>query len=257
MAQLHNMAGTLKSLHKPGSPIVFANVYDALTAETVGAIPGCRALATASKAIALAAGTEDDDLDLATNMAAIRRIGSVARKHGLPLTADLQDGYGDSLEDAIRQAIDAGVVGANLEDVDKDSQKLLAPDVAAERVARVMRVANEKGVPDFVVNARCDALLQGGELEEVIRRGHMYLKAGATCVFVWGGATRGGISKEEVVQLTKAFQGQLSVSMKLPVGEGLGVEELAKIGVCRISVGPNLQTLAMEALAREAQRFLA
>lgn len=256
MAQLNDMAVTLRSLHKPGSPIVLANVYDTLTAEAVGALPGCHALATASYAIARAAATLDDDLDLATNMSAIRAIGLVARRFGLPLTADLQDGYGESLEEAIQQVIDAGAVGINLEDFDKVSQKMLTPEVAAERVARAMREANKQGVADFVVNARCDALLHGGDLEEVIQRGQMYLKAGATCVFVWGSSSRGGISREEVMQLTEAFQGRISVLMKLPEGEGLGVDELARIGVCRVSVGPKLQLLAMEAYAREAKRFL-
>lgn len=252
----NDMASRLKQLHKPGSPIVFANVYDGVTAEAVAALPKCRALATASKAIALAAGLEDEDLDLDTNLAAVRVIGRAAHKHGLPLTADLQDGYGDRLEEAISRAIDAGVVGCNLEDVDKDAQTLIPADIAAERVARVMRVAREKGVPDFVVNARCDALLLGGSLEEVIQRGHLYLTAGATCVFVWGGGKRGGISKDEVIQLTKAFQGLLSVSMQLPEGAGLRVKELADIGLCRISIGPKLQTLAVKAYADEAATFL-
>ena len=69
-------------------------------------------------------------------------------------------------------------------------------------------------------------------------------------------ADEGAVSKEEVVQLTKAFQGQLSISMKLSVGEGLGIKELEKIGLCRISVGPKLQVLTMVAFAREAEKFL-
>ena len=256
MADLNTMAITLKSLHKPGSPIVFANVYDALTARAVGELPNCSALATASYAIAQAAGMEDDDLDLPTNIAAVRAIGSVARKLGRPLSADMQDGYGNKLDEAIRQVIDAGAVGINLEDFDKDSQEMIAPDIAAQRVARTLSIATDKGVQDFVVNARCDCLLHGGKLEEVIQRGHMYLKAGATCVFVWGGSARGGISREEVMQLSEAFQGRLNVSMKLPVGAGLDVSELTKIGVCRISVGPKLVAPAMETYAREAAKFL-
>ncbi|KAB8576215.1 hypothetical protein FH972_025743 [Carpinus fangiana] len=256
MATPNDLATKLKSLHKPGAPIVFANVYDATTAAAVAALPSCRALATASFAIAQAAGLTDDDLDLATNLAGIRTVGRVARRHGLALTADLQDGYGEQLEDAIAQAIDAGAVGANIEDVDKGSQTLLAPGVAAERVERALRVAADKGVPDFVVNARCDALLKGGTLDEVIARGNLYLRAGATSVFVWGGGARPGISRDEVVKLSRAFEGRLNVSMMLPEGTGLGVDELAAIGVSRISVGPKLQGLAMQAYAREAEKFL-
>src|ERR1700742_2463962 len=96
---LNETAKTLRSLHRPGRPLVLANVYDVLSASAVAPLPSCQALATASYAVALAAGTNDDDLTLEQNIAAARQIGKVAAKHNKPFTVDLQDGYGDRLHE--------------------------------------------------------------------------------------------------------------------------------------------------------------
>ena len=251
---LNNVAKTLKALHVPGDPVVFANVYDILSAEAVALLPGSKALATASYGVARANGTEDDDMQFETNISATRGIAAVAKKFSKPLTVDLQDGYGDRLEEAIAALIDIGVVGINLEDVDKDTQKLYSPEIAAERVERALAAAKSKGVPDFVVNARCDVLVQGGTLDEVIARGKRYLAAGATTVFVWGGSKR-GVSREEVQTMVKEFDGRLNVSMRLHP-DGLNVSQLREIGVARISVGPAIQLKAMETITKEAEKIL-
>jgi 2-methylisocitrate lyase-like PEP mutase family enzyme len=254
MASINTTAKQLKALHKPGNPILFTNVYDRLTAEAVASVPSSKALATASYAVARAAGTQDDDMTLEINLAAIRGIADVAQWHDKPLSVDIQDGYGERLEEAISALIKLGVVGVNLEDCDKATQKMYAPEVAAERVKRVLAVAGREGVPDFVVNARCDTLVHGGELAEVLERGNLYLEAGATTVFVWGGSKR-GTSRAEVVEMVKAFDGRLNVSMRLAPGN-LTVKELAEIGVARISIGPDLQFAAMEYFGKEAAKIL-
>jgi 2-methylisocitrate lyase-like PEP mutase family enzyme len=253
-ASTNKLAQTLKSLHKPGVPLVLANVYDIPSARAVAALPSCKALATASYAVAQAAGLEDDDLDLETNLQAAARIASVAKQHGKPLTVDVQDGYGDNLEEAITRLVRLGVAGVNLEDLDSRTHELYEPEVAVERIKRALASAAREGVADFVVNARCDELLHGGELADAISRGRRYLAAGATTVFVWGGSKR-GVSREEVVKLVEAFDGRLNVSMKI-IADGLNVKELAEIGVARISVGPQLQILAMKAYADKAEGFL-
>jgi 2-methylisocitrate lyase-like PEP mutase family enzyme len=248
-------ASLLKSLHKPGNPIVFANVYDALTARTVGGLPNCKALATASYAVALVADTKDDDMTFEQNLAAAKSIAKVARDLGKPFTLDAQDCYGDRLEEFIRALVREGVAGVNLEDCDKESGKMHSVETAVSRVAKALEVAKAEGVDDFVVNARCDTLIHGGELDEVIERGKKYLDAGATTVFVWGGSIRGGISKEEVVKLVKAFDGRLNVSLKME--GGLSVQELKDIGVARISVGPAIQFKAMDTFKQVAGGLLA
>lgn len=253
-AALNNIAKSFKALHKPGSPVVLTNVYDLLSAQAVAELPSSTALATASYAVARAAGTDDDSMDLETNLAAVKLIAKAANDANKPLTVDIQDAYGSRLEEAINKLIDLGVVGVNLEDVDKDTQKLYSLEGAADRVRRVLAVAKDRDVPDFVVNARCDVLVHGGTLEETIERGKAYLAAGATTVFVWGGSTRGGTKREEIEALTAAFDGRLNVSLKL--ADGLTIAELKKIGVARISIGPALQFKAMAAYGAAADELL-
>ena len=247
-------ASTLKSLHKPGNPLVLANVYDALSAEAVAALPSCSALATASYAVARAAGLSDDDLTLEINLAAAQAISKIALSHGKPLTVDTQDGYGDRLAEAITKLIALDVVGINLEDYDRE-RGFFSVDEAVDRIKTVLTTAKAKGISDFVVNARCDVLVHGGSLEETISRGQKYLDAGATSVFVWGGRQR-GTSKAEVEKLVEAFQGRLNVSFKLGAADGLSVKELAQIGVSRISVGPAIQTAVYEKLGEVAKGLL-
>ena len=89
---LNKQAQLLKSLHVPGNPLILANVYDIPSARTVAALPSCKALATASFAVALANGTEDKKLTLEINLQAVRNIGKVACEFDKPLSVDLQDG---------------------------------------------------------------------------------------------------------------------------------------------------------------------
>ncbi|ORY16748.1 PEP phosphonomutase-like protein [Clohesyomyces aquaticus] len=237
------LAQELRALHKPGTPLLLTNIWDAITASAVAPLERTRALATASFAIAAAAGLEDDDLTLEVNLHAIRGIARVAKQHGKPLTVDLQDGYGSRLEEAVRAIIGLGAVGCNLEDYgrEEDGGKGALYDIATAqaRISKVVEVAKELGVPDFVVNARTDALLHGRPLEEAVERGTKYLEAGAANVFVWGGRERGGISREEVERLVEVFGGRLNVIKRFMPG-ALTVPELGKMGVSRISLGPGL-----------------
>ena len=249
------LASTFRSLHKPGDPVILANVYDGLTAEAVAPLPACSAVATASYAVARAAGYADDELTLETNLAAAQVVGKIATRHGKPMTVDLQDGYGSRLEEAITGVIEAGAVGINLEDFDRERNGLFSVDEAVERIKTVLSTAKAKGVPDFAVNARCDVLVQGGVLKDAIARGKRYLEAGATSVFVWGGGKR-GVSREEVEQMVDAFQGRLNVSLGLGVLNALSVKDLAQIGVSRISVGPRIQHKVFERVEEVAKALL-
>jgi 2-methylisocitrate lyase-like PEP mutase family enzyme len=194
-------------------------------------------------------------MTLETNLNAVRAISPIAKQYGLPLSIDWQDGYGDRLEEGIEKILQLGVVGLNLEDCDKATQKMIPVNEAAERVKRVLAVAKKNGVEDFVVNARTDTLIHGGPVSDAITRGKSYLAAGATTVFVWGGSIRGGITKSEVVELTRAFDGKLNVALKTDPGN-LTVKDLSKIGVARLSIGPTLQFVAMKTYAEEAEKIL-
>ncbi|KAL7953067.1 Pyruvate/Phosphoenolpyruvate kinase-like domain-containing protein [Trichoderma compactum] len=223
MAATNVLADTLKSLHRPGKPIIFTNVYDVLSARAVAALLSCKALATASYAVDRANGTKDDDMDAQTNLRAILPIAKVVAEFNTPFTVDIQDAYGEKLE----------------EDAHKDTQKFYRQQEAVERIRRTLKVAENLGVKDFVVNARCDVLVHGGPLSEVFTRGKAYLAAGATSVFVWGGSQR-GVSRDEVETMVKEFNGRLNVSMKLSP-DGLNASQLSEIGVSRIRIYSSLE----------------
>ncbi|KAK8860071.1 Phosphoenolpyruvate/pyruvate domain-containing protein [Apiospora arundinis] len=255
MASTTNKAAqTLKALvTRKGHPLVLTNVYDRLSAQIVAELPKTEALATASYAIAQAAGLSDEDLDFETNMAAVKAISPVAKQYGKPLTVDMQDGYGDKLEENVGRLIDLGVAGVNLEDVEMATGKIYPIATAVQRIRRLVSTAASLGVPDFVVNARCDVLALGGELDEVLDRGKQYLDAGATTVFVFG--SKRGVTRGEVERLVKEFDGQLNVLLKR-APDALSPKQLADMGVARISVGPGLQLVAMDALKQKAEAIL-
>lgn len=260
MTPQNDTAKALKALHKPGSPLVLTNVWDAISAKTVAALPATQAIATASFAVAAAAGLEDNDLTIDVNLRAIRAIGKVAKAFNKPLTADFQDGFGDQLEEGIREVIKAGAVGINLEDFGRELGEkgaLYDIPVAQDRIRRALKVAAEEGVPDFCINARTDALLAGHPISEAIKRGKAYLEAGAHNVFIWGGRERGGTRTAEVEEACKALDGRLNVSLVRIRPGGLSIKELGEIGVARISVGPQLMMRTVGAVGEEAANILA
>ena len=227
------MAAAWIPLHKPGNPLVFANVYDILSARAVVALPSSKAIATASYGVARAVGTDDDSMTFEQHIGTIRGIAAVAKEFNKPLSVDIQDAYGNQLEEVVGTIVDLGVAGVNLEDCDKETGKMYSQAEAVTRIKRALSTARHHGMPDFVVNARCDVLVKGGELSEVLERGKAYLAAGATTVFVWGGSKR-GVSRDEVVQMVKEFDGRLNVSLVMAPNK-LTVKDLASIGVARIS----------------------
>ncbi|KAF9199363.1 hypothetical protein BGZ49_010531 [Haplosporangium sp. Z 27] len=250
----NSIAAHFRSLHQPGNPLILGNVYDAASASIVASIPSTKAIATASFAIAATEGVQDNDMTRDQNLAAIKKIASVVLPKNLPLTADLQDGYED-IKDTIKQAIALGVVGCNIEDVDCKANKLRTIDDSVHRIKLALEAAKEAGVPEFAINARVDALCFGGTIDDAIERGKAYLAAGANTVFVWGGPSGRGVSRDEVKKLVGALDGRLNVILKF--GEGyLTVAELREIGVARISVGPGLFRIALNAYKEAAEALL-
>lgn len=261
----------LKSLHQPSSPFILSNVHDIASTTTVLALntptsTPVRALATGSYAIAGTLGLEDAELSLLLNLHALSLISPLARAAGVPLSADLQDGYGEQLRECVGGAIDLGVVGGNIEDgfpakgyaVGLEGLRTLEEQV--ERLKAVGEVAREKGVPDFVVNARTDLFMLdprpegwGHEevLREAVRRGKAYLEAGATSFFVWGPE----LTVEDVKTLVKELDGRVAVLLSAGGGK-VSVAEWKEIGVCRISVGPTLWRESMAAVKKAAEKIL-
>jgi 2-methylisocitrate lyase-like PEP mutase family enzyme len=258
MSSQNNVAIAFKALHKPGDPLVLTNIWDAITAKTIASLPTTKALATASFAIAAAAGIPDEELTLEINLRAVLGISKIAAQFNLPLTVDMQDGFGDELEEGVRQIIRMGAVGMNLEDFDRQRDGLFGIDEAQDRIRRAMSVARDEGVPDFFVNARTDSFFAGGDagLDTAIQRGKAYLEAGASNVFIWGGPSRKGWGKEDVEKATEALQGRLNVILAMMQPGGLSVKQLGELGVCRISLGPQLMRKMMETLGQDASAVL-
>jgi 2-methylisocitrate lyase-like PEP mutase family enzyme len=267
----NSYAQILKSLHQPSHPLILSNVHDIPSTTTVLSLntsisTPVKALATASYAIAGTQGLRDEELSLSRNLSAVSRISPLARAAGIPLSADLQDGYGDQLRDCVSQAIDLGVVGANIEDsipergFGRGLDSLRSLDVQVARLKEVLQIAKEKGVPDFVINARTDIFMldplpkgwtHEDALKESVRRGKAFLEAGATSVFVWGGE----LTVEDVKILVKELEGKVAVLLS-GGGGNVSVAQWKEIGVCRISVGPTLWREAMNAVKKAAERIL-
>ncbi|WP_345762947.1 isocitrate lyase/PEP mutase family protein [Diaminobutyricibacter sp. McL0608] len=232
----------LRRLHDDAALLQLVNVWDVASARVIAGLPGTRALATASHSIAAMYGYEDGEhIPLDLMLEAVSRIVADTE---LPVTADLEAGYGDAGETA-RRAIGVGVVGMNLE----DQLKPLDESVAA--VAAVVRASDAEGVP-FALNARTDAFLRGTarsvdeNVADAIERGRAFLDQGATCVFV-----PGRLDAETVARLVAGI-GERKVSVIGHPGS-LPPAELERLGVARISYGPWSQRVALTALADAAE----
>ena len=230
-------ATTLLRLHQAPELLTVVNVWDVISARVVADVEGTTALATASHSIAATYGYEDGEqipVDLMLEMA-----GRIAAATDLPVTADLEGGYGDPAG-TVRRAIGLGVVGANIED------QMRPVAEAAANVKRIMKVAEEEGV-DFVLNARTDAFVRGrdrdqGEvLADAIERGKAFLDAGAPVVFV-----PAVLTEEQVSALVDAFGQQRLTMIGIPGNPSLA--RLQELGVARVSYGPMSQNVALTAL---------
>lgn len=235
-------AAELLRLHTAPELLRVVNVWDVITAQVVAGAPGTKALATASHSIAASHGYADGEQIPRDLM--ITAIGRIAAATDLPVSADLEAGYGDAGE-TVRRAIDAGIVGANLE----DQLKPLDEAVAAVRAA--VAAGEQAGVP-FVLNARTDAFLKAGDkdpeavLADVIERGRTYLDAGASTFFV-----PGKLDEPTVTRLVEAL-GQQKVNV-IAVPGSLDLQMLQRLGVARVSFGPWSQNVALTALATLAE----
>ena len=236
-------ASDLLALHRSPELLTVVNVWDVISARVVADVEGTRALATASHSIAASRGYEDGENIPVDEM--IREVGLIAAATPLPVTADLEGGYGDAPE-TVRKAIGVGVVGANIE----DQMKPLAE--AAAQVEAIMKATAAEGVPDFVLNARTDTFLRalaGGSrsreevLADAVERGRAFLDAGAPTVFV-----PGVLTDDEVRTLSEAFGPQRLTTIGIPGNPGN--TRLAELGVARVSYGPIPQRVALTALAR-------
>jgi 2-methylisocitrate lyase-like PEP mutase family enzyme len=267
---MSSLAQVLGALHKPSQPLILPNIYDlpsllAILSLNTPASQPVKAIATASWGIAATLGIADEDLTAEQNLAFIESIAALVKAAGLPLSADLQDGYGERIVEIVGKAVRLGVHGANIEDaipgrgLDEGIEGALYPmDEQVARLKMALKAAEDAGCPGFVLNARTDVFVLEGlsddaRMQEAVRRGKAYLAAGATTVFVWGGAR--GLRDDEVRRLVRELDGRVAV--KLAMGQdALTTTQVGDLGVSRISIGPSLYRIAMSAIKKSAMAIL-
>jgi 2-methylisocitrate lyase-like PEP mutase family enzyme len=245
MTNLRDLAGHFRALHTTDRPLVLPNAWDTASARII-AEAGAPAIATTSAGVAWDLGAADGDrLDRA---AALERAASIAAAVDVPVSADIEGGYAqdaDGVAATVRQVLDAGIVGVNLED---------GPRPAAEHVRRIAAAraaADAAGVPLFV-NARIDVYLAGAvagddRLEETLKRAAACVAAGADGVFVPG--------VTDPRTLAALAQG-IGAPLNVMAGPGApDVAELGRLGAARVSVGSQIAQAA-HALVRSAAREL-
>lgn len=244
MTDVTTKAQTLRELHRPGDPVVLANAWDVATAKQV-VDAGFPAVATTSSAISWALGHQDGEHTPPEEMFEV--VARIAGAVDVPVTADLESGYGLSAAELVERMRDAGVVGLNFEDTNHAAspRAMFDPDTQAARVAE-LREASQAADYDIVINARADSYLVGmdGALEDSLTRLQLYIDAGADCAF-----PAGVKDERDIERLT----GELDVPVNVLLIPGVpDIPRLAELDVGRVSVGGGL---AKASLHFHAQRL--
>ena len=233
-----------EELHR-GAPFVIPNPWDAGTARVLESL-GFEALATTSSGFAFTLGRLNGEASLDEVVEHVRRLSEATE---LPLSVDLENGYGAAPEQAAR-AIEAvaavGAVGGSIEDYDRDEERLYAPAEAAERIAAAAEAAARLPFR-FMLTARAENHLRGNpDLDDTIARLGAYEAAGADVVFAPGLR-----ELDDIRAIAAATERPLNV-LGTPA---LSVEAIAAAGAQRISVGGSLAWATVEAMAELAVRL--
>ncbi|HET7130243.1 MAG TPA: isocitrate lyase/phosphoenolpyruvate mutase family protein [Gaiellaceae bacterium] len=233
-------SAAFRQMHREPPILVLPNAWDVASAKQLAAIEGCRALATSSAAVARSLGYEDGER--APGPLMVEAAGRIARAIDLPVTGDLERGYGDPVGTALA-AWDAGLVGINFEDSTRAGLVDVDEQVAAIRAIR-------EAVPDLVINARVDIFVRigSGDVAEAAERGNAYLEAGADCVY----PILAPVASIEA--LAHRIRGPINV---IAEPETPPPAELQELGVARLTWGSNLAAAAYAEAVRIATSALA
>lgn len=247
-----NKAELFRKLHQGPQLLLLINAWDVASARMLEAA-GVPAIATTSAGVAASLGYPDgQQISRREMLAVVARIASAVH---LPVTADVEAGYGFSPDDAAqtaREVIAAGAVGMNFEDSTGDPAKpLLEMSLQVERIAAIRQAAAEAGIP-LVLNARTDPYLlpsfDGDRYTETLRRLSAYRDAGADCVFAPGLGDIDVISK---------LVSELNCPLNILAGPGSpSLPEYQKAGVARVSLGSAAMRATLGALQRIAKELI-
>ncbi|ALE04945.1 3-methyl-2-oxobutanoate hydroxymethyltransferase [Arthrobacter sp. ERGS1:01] len=240
------LARNFSQLHVSGNPLILPNAWDAASARVV-ASAGAQAIATTSAGISWALGFRDGE-HLPRELA-LESVARIVRVAGVPITADIEAGFGGTPADvaeSVAEFIGVGVVGINLED------SLRPMEEQVERIQAARTAADNARVPLFI-NARIDthrlpAIDDSLWLEETIQRARAYASAGASGIFVLG-----SLRSETIQTLVRTLDQPVNVAF----GPGtLSIRELATAGASRISAGSSIAEAAYGYVSQAATEML-
>ena len=240
---------TFRALHERNYAFIIPNPWDIGTARLLAAL-GFEALATTSMGYAFSAGKRDNTVQRAQ---VLEHVAALANATDLPVSADLENGFGDAPETAaetIRLAAQAGAVGGSIEDATERTDKpIYEKELAADRVRAA--VATARSLPfTFTLTARCENYLHDRpDLKDTIARLQAYQEAGADVLYAPGLTTR-----EDIASVVRSVDRPVNVIMGLR-GVQLSTEDLSGLGVRRISVGSALARTALGAFLRAAREM--
>lgn len=250
MPTLAEKAQTLLALHQKGSQLLLPNAWDVASARVIEEA-GFPAIATTSSGVAFSLGYADGQNIAREEMLAV--VARIAKGVNVPVTADVEAGYGPSPDDVaetIRGVIAAGAVGVNLEDNTGYPNPLFTVDAQVARIRAARAAADAAGV-HVVINARTDVYLYGigeesGRFDDTVTRGRSYLEAGADCIFV-----PGVVDPALIEQLVASIPGPINI---LVGANAPSAPDLFRLGVVRISLGGAVMQTALgfvQEIARE------
>src|SRR5712692_5366027 len=238
-----------RALHQRDGAFIIPNPWDVGTARLLAHL-GFEALATTSMGYAFSAGQRDGTIDRDRMMI---HVSTMASATDLPVSADLENGYGDAPEtvaETIRLAAAAGVVGGSIEDATgRPDDPIYDREHAAERIRAVAEVARALPFP-FTLTARAENYLHGRpDLRDTIARLQAYQEAGADVLYAPGLAT-----KDDIAAVVRSVDHPVNVVMGLQ-GVRLSLTELSAIGVKRVSVGSALCRVVLGAFLRASREM--
>ena len=242
--------GAFRALHEREGAFIIPNPWDIGSARILAAL-GFEALATTSAGLAFSLGVQEGRVAREATLAHCRAIVAAT---DLPVSADLEKGFGDSPESAaetIRAAADTGLAGCSIEDHTGDRNDPIYPfSLAVDRIAAAAETCRGLAA-DFVLTARCENLLWGRpDLDDVIRRLQAYEAAGADVLYAPGLR-----DLDAIRTVCASISKPVNVIMGLP-GTTLCLDELAAAGVKRVSVGSALARAAYGAFLRGAREMV-
>lgn len=240
-------AASFLELHRPGEPLLLPNPWDAGSARVLASL-GFTALATTSSGFAATFGRPDGNV---SRDEALANAADIVAATGLPVSADLENGYADDpdgVAETARLAAATGLAGLSIEDYTGDpAAPFYDIGLAAERITAAAEAIRSGPVP-LVLTARAENLLHGNpDLGDTIARLRRYREAGADVLYA------PGLSRPEDIRAVVTSVGAPVNMLAWPGGPN--VAELAELGVARISVGGAFAFVAIDALATAAREL--